>query len=67
MRVYLKIRFGMQTYSILTGRFCPPEGYVAFYKGQFLASARRIRARPRALYAYLLAMLEATDDHWLHL
>ena len=56
----------LQTYAMVVGKYCPPQGFLAFYKGQFLASATRIRARPFSLYSEMLAMIEAPDDHWVH-
>ena len=48
------------------GRFCPPEGWVGFFNGEFIVSRRRIRSQPLAVYKHLLAILEAPSNHWIH-
>lgn len=56
----------LQTYAMITGRHCPREGFLGIYKGQFIASSKRIRGRSKALYQEMLQLIEADRDHPLH-
>jgi len=56
----------VQTYSLITGRYCPPSGFLSFGKGQFVVSKARIWRQPKERYSELLDMLQAEKDHWIH-
>ena len=53
-------------YALTQGKFCPPEGFGGFYNGEFLVSAKRVRARPLDMYQKILVLLEAPNGHWIH-
>lgn len=56
-----------QIYSMLQGKVCQHlEGHVLSFNGHFIVSRKRILARPRWIYQYLQALVDAPDDHWIH-
>ena len=56
-----------QIYSMLQGKVCQRlEGHVLSFNGHFIVSRNRILARPRGIYQYLQALVDASADHWIH-
>ena len=56
-----------QIYSMLQGKVCQRlEGHVLSFNGHFIVSRNRILARPRGIYQYLQALVDAPADHWVH-
>ena len=43
-----------QLYALLSKRFCPAEGFVAAFQGQFVVSRKRIHKQSLETYRYLL-------------
>ena len=57
-----------QIYSMLQGKVCQRlEGHVLSFNGHFIVSRKRILARPRGIYQHLQALVDAPEDHWIHL
>ena len=57
-----------QIYSMLQGKVCQRlEGHVLSFNGHFIVSRKRILARPRWIYQYLQLLVDAPEDHWIHL
>ncbi|KAF6229826.1 hypothetical protein HO173_011256 [Letharia columbiana] len=56
-----------QIYSILQGDVCQRlQGHVLSFNGHFIVSRKRVLARPREIYQYLQALVDASADHWIH-
>ena len=56
-----------QLYSMLQGKVCQRlEGHVLSFNGHFIVSRKRILARPRGIYQYLRALVDAPADHQIH-
>lgn len=56
-----------QIYSMLQGKVCQRlEGHVLSFNGHFIVSRKRILARPRGIYQYLQALVNAPEDNWIH-
>ncbi|KAL7275333.1 hypothetical protein RUND412_001735 [Rhizina undulata] len=53
-----------QIYSVLYSEAAPPHQMLLSYKGQFVASARRIRATDKAVWEDLLTLLESDGSPW---
>ena len=56
----------VQTYAMIVGKHCPSEGFAGMFKGEFIASAKRILSREKALYQEMLGLIEANETHPLH-
>ena len=54
-----------QLYSIFNGHFCPPEGLLLTFKGQFVVSRDRILQNPKNKYVHLFQVLDDMS-HFVH-
>jgi len=54
-----------EIYALVSGELCA-GGFLATMHGEFIVSQRRIHARPKAYYEYLLGLFEANASHFLH-
>jgi len=54
-----------EIYALVSGELCA-GGFLATMHGEFIVSQRRIHARPKAYYQYLLGLFEANASHFLH-
>ena len=55
-----------QLWAISFHEFCHDRYWVAFFNGEFVVSARRLRGQPRALWAYLRDVVAQPDGAWPH-
>ncbi|KAJ3185936.1 hypothetical protein HDU85_000850 [Gaertneriomyces sp. JEL0708] len=55
-----------QTLSAVTGGEILPDNVAISYTGQFIVSRERVRHRSRSLYRYILDLLQADEQHWIH-
>ncbi|RPA81075.1 TPT-domain-containing protein [Ascobolus immersus RN42] len=55
-----------EIFSAVYGELCPPSKILLSYAGQFVASAKRIRAGEKHTYQHLKEVLESDTDHWIH-
>ncbi|KAI9004762.1 triose-phosphate transporter family-domain-containing protein [Gaertneriomyces semiglobifer] len=55
-----------QTLSAVTGGEILPDNVAISYTGQFIVSRDRVRHRSRSIYRYILDLLQADEQHWIH-
>lgn len=55
-----------QLFAMLSKSFCRPEGFTAAFQGRFVVSRQRILGQTLETYLYLLDLISAPPEHWIH-